>query len=405
MRNKINKSILSHSFLKAMTFFVLIAVMNACSPSPEKMELKMNRRIEKTKEKIFKLENKITGYEQKKLIAHEKAALEGEKSAGEKEGVKAARNTAITTILPEKKDFIKFLEVQGAVTSKENVIISANSGGVVMSILVTEGQSVGVGQAIARINSDALESAIEEVKNGLELAKTVYEKQNRLWNELKVGSEIQYLEAKNNKEALEKKLATLRVQLSDATVRSTMNGVVDEVFAKQGEMAGPGSPIARVVNLNKVQVEAEVPENYISKFKVGDKVQVYFQSLDVSRTASIRAVSQILNPGNRTFKVEVDLPNGDKILKPYLLATVKLKEYESKNQLIIPTKLIQEGNQGSYIFVIDKDNVVQRAWITIGQAYNGETEIISGLEGTENIVDLGFRNIHEGQEVKVENKK
>lgn len=428
-KNNINIRTMKRSVLKSVTFLALIMMVFSCKPSADKMELKLNRRIEKAKTKITKFETKITGYEQKIAMIHEQAVVvknsaedkEVEKkkkeieklakklealqqevgSVGEDEVQTASK--IITTIQPKKKDFIKYLEVQGAVTSKENIMVSSNTGGVIMDIIVTEGQYVGVGQAIARINSETLQSSIAEVENALVLAQTVYEKQDRLWNELKIGTEIQYLQAKNNKENLEKKLETLRIQLGDATVRTTVAGVVDEIYANQGELAGPGSPIARVVNLNKVQVEAEIPESFIGKFKKGDKVQVYFQSLDVTRSAEIKAVSQTLNPGNRTFKIEIDLPNKDKVLKPYLLATVKLNEYENKDQIVVPTKLIQEGKSGSYVFTVNSENVVERKWVTVGQTYNGESEVIEGLDGTENIVNLGFRDIHEGQEIKVDN--
>ncbi|MEZ5006685.1 MAG: efflux RND transporter periplasmic adaptor subunit [Chitinophagales bacterium] len=414
---------------KGLTLMMLVLVLFSCKPSPERMVKKMDRRIAKSKEKIQKFENKITGFEQAKKIYAEKAlevdnsdSKEVEKTqkqitklekqladlkAGlvvEDKVVDESGKTVVTVLEAKQKDFERYIEVQGAVTSKDNVMVASNTGGVIMSILVTEGQSVGVGQAIAVVNSDVLQKNIAEVQNQLDLANTIFEKQKRLWLELNVGTEVQYLQAKNNKESLERKLETLNTQLSDATVRSTINGVVDEVFAKQGEMAGPGSPIARVVNLNNVQVEAEVPESFIGKINKGDKVEVYFASLDLTRTANIKAVSQTLNPGNRTFKIEVDLPNKDKVLKPYLLATLKLKEYENDDQLVVPTRLIQEGKQGNFVFTL-KDGVVERNWLKTGNSYQGETEVLEGLEPGAQLIDLGFRNVLEGDEVKLQEEE
>jgi RND family efflux transporter MFP subunit len=165
-------------------------------------------------------------------------------------------------------------------------------------------------------------------------------------------------------------------------------------------MASPGAPIARIVNLNKVQVEAEIPESFIAAFKKGDKVDVHFASLGITRSATIKAISQVINPGNRTFKIEVDLPNSDGALKPNLLATLKLKEYESADKIVIPTKLIQDGNKGNFIYVVESDTV-QKKWLTVGESYDGESEIIEGLGGDEVIINLGFRDVLEGEPVKI----
>ncbi len=429
IENRKKKFRMNYNLIKPIAIILMMSIFFSCKPSGDKMIEKMNRRIVKTEEKIEKLQNKITGYHQtikieeelalqtevvddkksknaKKKIAQLKKQIETlEESVvdqGDEVEVDHSGDKIVTTISPEVKDFQKFIEVQGAVTSKDIAMVASNTGGVIMSVLVTEGQYISSGQTIAVVNSDLLQSSIAEVENALVLANTVFEKQKRLWLELKVGTEIQYLQAKNNKENLEKRLETLQVQLSDATVVSTISGVVDEVFAVQGAMAGPGTPLARVVNLNRVQVEAEVPESFINKVKKGDKAEIYFASLEVTRTARIRAVSQTLNPGNRTFKIEIDLPNNDKVLKPYLLATVKLKEYENKDQLVIPTRLIQEGSKGDFVYTYS-DGKVGRNWVEIGKNYEGETEIIGGLDASEQIIDLGSRYVLEGEEVVLSN--
>lgn len=361
----------------------------ACKPSDARMKRKLDRRIDRAEAKIELLHNRIAGYKQ------ELAAIDSvveEAPAGDK--------TVITLVESRTGDFEKYIEIQGAVTSKENVVVSSNSGGVLMSVLVTEGQTVSRGQTLAVVNSDVLQSSIKEVESALELATAVYERQKRLWEEQNIGTELQYLQAKNNKENLEKKLATLQVQLSDATVRSSLNGIVDLVIAKEGEMVGPGSPIARIVNLNQVQVSAEIPERFITSFRKGDKVEVFFPSLDQSRSATIKAVGQVINPGNRTFRVDVDLPNPDGLLKPNLLATLKLKEYESEDVVIVPTKLVQDGSRGKFIMVLE-DSLVAKRWIEVGQSYNGDSEVLEGLEGGEQLIDLGFREVLEGEQVVV----
>ncbi|MCP4124725.1 MAG: efflux RND transporter periplasmic adaptor subunit [Bacteroidetes bacterium] len=368
----------------------MIAVIASCAPADDKMRIKLDRQIAKANEKIERFENKIAGYEQRMKMLEDA-----------ENGVEVDANRVVTTVKPEIKNFKKFIEIQGGVSSKKNVMISSNTGGVLMSVLITEGQYVARGQAIAVVNSDILQSNIREVEGALELANSVFERQQRLWLEQQIGTELQYLQAKNNKESLEKKLETLQVQLDDATVRSSISGLVDEVWAKQGEMIGPGNPIARIVNLDRVQVEAEIPEKFIVNFNKGDKVEVYFPSLKLSRTANIKAVGQVINPGNRTFKVEVDMTNSDGMLKPYMLATLKLMEYESSDKVIIPTKLIQDGSKGNFIFAVTQEYTVEKKWIVTGESYDGESEVLEGLEGSEDLIDLGFRDVLEGTTVDV----
>lgn len=414
--------------IKSISIIILAVAVFACKPSDEKMVKKLNRKIAKSQEKVEKFQNRITGFEQalrefeqKALLADkevdnknvEKTRKKIEKlkkelagleetvaNGGNSEAEEVEESKAVTIVEAKKETFEKYIEVQGAVTSKDMVMVAANSGGVLSSVSVVEGQYVSKGQNIAVVNSDVLQSSIAEVENQLVLANTIFEKQKRLWVDQQIGTEVAYLQAKNNKEALEKQLQTLQIRLGDATVQSTINGVVDEVFAFQGEMTGPGRPIARIVNLNNVQVEAEVPEKFIGKINRGDKVQVYFQSLDLTKTAKIRAVSQTLNPGNRTFKIELDLPNADKKLKPYLLATLKLKEYEAKDQLIIPTKLIQKGSKGDYVYAL-ADGVVTKKWIKINHSYGGSTEVTEGLVEGDELINLGFKDVLEGETVEV----
>ena len=377
--------------LKQILLILLsVSFFTSCKISDDKMRVKLNRKIDRSQEKIDKHERKIAGFEQRMARLDNDSPVQADSN-----GVKY-----VTTTTSMRGDFQKFIDIQGAVTSKENIMISSNSGGVLMSVPITEGQYVTVGQTLAVVNSDVLQSNIKEVESALQLATAVYDRQKRLWLEQQIGTELQYLEAKNNVENLESRLATLQVQLGDATVRTSISGVVDEVYALKGQMVGPGTVIARVVNLTNVQVEAEVPESFIGSFKKGDKVEVYFQSLGMTRTARIKAIGQVINPGNRTFKVEVDLPNSDRMLKPNLLATLKLKDYESEDVVMVPTRLIQDGAQGKFLYGLE-DNKVVKHWLQIGESYAGTSEVLDGLNGDEVLVDLGFREVLEGEEVRV----
>ena len=410
----------------ALILLLAIAIVS-CKPTDEKMVEKINRRMLKADERIEKFETRKVGLQQQLELVEERIAANPEGAVnnnGEKKkkkikdlekklaslkkelgadtivAVENIQSNYVTVIQPEKKKFQKYIDIQGAVTSKDNVIISSNTGGLLETLFVTEGQSVSRGQVLAKVNSDVIESNIAEFESQLTLAVAVYERQKRLWEEQNIGTEIQFLQAKNNKENIEKRLETLHVQLRDASVYATISGVVNEVIGVQGALVGPGSPIVQVVNLINVQVEAEIPESFSGVFKKGDNVEVYFQSIDVTKSATIKAIGQTINPGNRTFKIEVDLSNRDKALKPYMLATLKLKEYESNDEIIIPTRLIQDGSKGNFVYVVE-GNLVAKKWITMGETYNGESEISEGLQGDETIIDLGFRDVLEGETIEI----
>lgn len=353
---------------------------------------KVNKEIDKKQAEITKLQNKIKEINQS--IADAKMKMDTSVFKGED------LTKVVTVFSPQKRDFKKYIDLQGKVTSKENIIISAEAGGQIMSISVTEGQSVSKGQVVAVLNQDIIQKNIEELETALKLANDVYERQSRLW-EQKIGSEVQYLQAKNNKESLEKKLETVKAQKSKSTIRAPFSGIIDKVFAKNGELAGPGAPIARIVNLNNVQVEAEVPESYIGKIKKGDNVEVFFPSLNETRTASIHSIGQVINPGNRTFNVEARLNNPGGALKPNLLSNLRLIEYASKDKFVVPSRLIQHDSESDYVYVVNNNNEVKKVLVQSGKSYNGETEILSGLVGTEKIINKGFKDVVEEDVVEI----
>src|SRR5690606_14136693 len=195
------------------------------------------------------------------------------------------------------------------------VMISAETAGTIERVHVKEGQRVGAGQVLVTLDAAILRNAVAELKTSLELANTIFEKQSRLW-EQKIGTEVQYLEAKNNKESLERKLATTQSQLAQAVVKAPFAGTVDDVTAREGEMASPGVPLVRITSPQDTYIKADISERYIGKLGVGDEVEVYFPVQDMRAKSTIAAVSQVINPENRTFSVEVKIPKVDITLKP-----------------------------------------------------------------------------------------
>jgi membrane fusion protein, multidrug efflux system len=368
-----------HKFITAGAIFLAVS----CSEPPvEKQIEQLEKEIQKTEVTLKQLEAELK-------------KLNGEGS------VKAGFDKLVSTINASKGTFNTFIEMPGKIISRQNILVGPEVNGNIVALYVTNGQMVQKGQVIAKVDDQLMISQIAELESSLSLANDLYERQQKLW-EQKVGSELQFLQAKNNKENLEKRLATLQTQMSKAVVRAPMTGVVDEVYLKLGEMAGMGSPICRMVNLNDIYIEAEVSEKYIGRVKKGDAVEIFYPSFNKSQAATVSAITQVINPGNRTFKIEVKVANTEGMLKPNLLATVRLKDYSNKEVVIVPTKLVQLTSSGAFIFIVE-EGVAQKRNVKVGKSYGGQTEVLEGLDGSETIIDLGFREVTEGDKVQVKN--
>lgn len=304
-----------------------------------------------------------------------------------------------------QKDFAHFIEVQGNVESDKNVSVAPEMAGVVTSLSVERGQAVSKGQVIAEIDAEPVRKNIAELETRLELAKTMFERQDNLWKQ-QIGSEMQYLQAKNGKESLERTIESLKSQLKKAYVKSPIDGVIDEIFTKQGEMANPAMPMARVVNIVEVQVKADVSETYVPNIKRGDEVIASFPALNKEMAVKVSNVGQFIDPANRTFKVEMKVGNNDGLLKPNTLAVVKIKDFSQKNALVIPTYLIQQTTSGEeFVFVVrntSNKNVIAKVTIKTGKSYGGETLVTEGLQATDSLVSKGYNEVIDGEEVSIQ---
>jgi membrane fusion protein, multidrug efflux system len=313
------------------------------------------------------------------------------------------RNAVLITLFPlEAKPFEHYIDVRGAIESNKNVALSSMAGGKIERVLVTEGQPVSAGQTLVIIESEILRNSINEVKTSLDLAETVYQKQEKLWQQ-KIGTELQYLQAKNNKEALEKKLKTLNSQLDQTIIKAPFGGAIDKVDALVGEIASPGIPLVRMVNPNDMYVKADVSEDFIGKFSAGDRVEIFLPSFNTRTASTISSVGNVINPENRTFRVELKF-NSNVGAKPNQVAVVSFRDYVNKKVISVPTKIIQRDNQGQFVFVTEtKENalIARKAYVKLGLSYQGSTEVLEGLEGHESVVNEGFRELTEGAEVKI----
>ena len=316
----------------------------------------------------------------------------------------------ITTFKLETSNFKHFLELQGNVTTKNLLTIYPEYSGVLTNVYVREGQKVKKGEVLAKIDDGGLSQQLAQLKIQSELAKTTFERQQRLWDQ-KIGSEMQYLQAKSNYEAQDQAIAQLEQQVAKTIVRAPFSGTIDDVFTEQGSVVMPGqTQLMRIVNLNNMYIETDVPEKYVANITRGKKVEVEFPILGKKVDSKVRQVGDFINPSNRTFKVEISVPNKEKAIKPNLTAKLRINDYSNESALLIPQGIISENANGEqYIYVIkDKDGsdkaTAEKRIIETGLTQGDYIEVIKGLDPGIEIIQEGARSVNDGQEVKIINQ-
>ncbi len=317
----------------------------------------------------------------------------------------------VTTIKVEPQKFNHYLELQGNVQTKQNLVVYPETSGTLTHVYVKEGQPVTKGQLLAKIDDGGLSQQVAQLQIQADLAKTTFERQERLWNQ-NIGSEIQYLQAKSSYESQQQAVNQLKIMLAKTSVRAPFSGVIDDVITEQGSVVAPGqSQLMRIVNLNNMYIETNVPESYITSVTEGKSVQIDFPVLGKSITGVIRQAGNFINPANRTFKVEIAVPNEDRNIKPNLTAKLKINDYTRNNAILIPQNIISENATGEqYIYVVDSINSnnegkVNRIIIETGKSQGDVIEVISGLEKEVEIIKEGARSVKDGQSVKIINLK
>jgi RND family efflux transporter MFP subunit len=368
------------------TFAAAIAIMSACSPAPEGgIDALVAKR-----DSLKTLRNDI-----------ETSLAEVESLIAELDTT--AKPALVTTYQPKTEDFKHFFEVYGNVQTDKVAALYPESQGLIKKINVSEGQLVSKGQIIVQLDTELVRRNINELKTSLELATTLFEKQKRLWDQ-NVGSEVQYLEAKNRKEGLENSIATLEEQANRGTVRAPFAGVVDKIFPKIGEMASPQMAIARVVNTDNIYIPADVSERYLGKIKAGDAVSVVVNKND-TLFSTISRVGTFINPNNRTFEARVELKESPKNLLPNSLVVLKINDFTAAGAVAIPSSLIMQDGEGSdYIFIAEKNGkgyTARKQPIKSGMRYEGRTLVISGLENNSQVIDRGSRSVRDGDLVEI----
>jgi membrane fusion protein (multidrug efflux system) len=312
----------------------------------------------------------------------------------------------VTTYALQPRAFAHWTEAHGSVRADQNALVYTATGGEIRRILVQQGQPVKKGQEIVALDTDALRQQVQQAESSVELARTVYERQAKLW-EQKVGSEVQYLQAKTNKESGEAQLQALKDQLRSAQVIAPFDGVVDEIFPNLGDMANPMQPVARVVALGKASIEVDLAEDLLGKVKVGDPVEVLLPGPEGAIEARIDQIGQYINPNNRSFKVSLRMDNGT-ALRPNQLVNVRIRDLEVDDALVVPSRLVMENSAGeSYVYVLDEQEGIARSrkvFVTVLSTQGGELLIERGdygLKGGELLIDQGSRLVVDKQEVQV----
>ncbi len=311
-----------------------------------------------------------------------------------------ARVKDVTVMAVTPTTFRHFVELQGTIDAKNNVQVSPKTGGVITAVYVKEGDNVRAGSPIAKIDDQLLNQSVAELQTQLSLANTIYEKQANLWKQ-QIGTEIQYLQAKNNKEGLERRLATLGTQLGQARVVSPISGVVDQVNVKIGQQAAPGIGLVRVVNLSQLKVVAKVADTYAGSVRKGDGVQVRFPDINKTLNSTISFVSTTVDPLSRTFTIEAPLPS-DNSLKPNMLAQVKINDDTSPNTVVINQNLIQSTENGQLVYVAVAENgkkLAKARLVKTGKSYGGQIEITEGLKAGDQLITQGYQELADGQPI------
>ncbi len=379
--------------MKNILYLMILLLLTACQ-TRESTELPQDLGGLKTLLKMKQSELKA--------LSNEIATLEAEVMKRDTTLKPAKRLVTVANV--EKKDFNHYVTIQGNVESDDVVNASSEVGGRLISVLVEEGHYVKKGQKIATVDLEGLRKNIAEVEKSLELAVDVYERQSRLW-EQKIGSEIQYLQAKNNKERLEKSLETLNHQLTKGDVYAPISGAIDMVFLKSGEMSSPGAPIVQILNTSRLKVVADVPEDLLGSIKRGDWVDVHLPALGEDRKARVSLIGRRIDPSNRTFEIEVNIRDKSALIKPNLLAEIRINNFTEKNAIVVPLELVQQ-EVGGKDFVLVKgqkggDLVAEKVYVKIGESYGGEVVISEGLAETHELIIDGARALANNELIEV----
>ena len=374
--------------MKKLLFLILALIVISCGSTDRSEQLR--EQIKSKKDQVMTINNEIRSLEE------ELAGLDEEDPDKYKILVVAEEISY--------QPFQHYFIAHGSVESISEAFISPEINGQIKEIKVREGQRVQKGQLLVVLNTSITENTIEEVKTSLELATTIYERQKRLWDQ-EVGSELQYLQAKNNKEALESKLNTLQAQLDMAYIRSPIDGIVDDIFNKEGELAIPGMQLMQIVNLSDLYINAEISEAYLPKISKGDVVNLTFPSYpNIEMQVPIVRIGNVINPQNRSFTVQLRINNREEKLKPNILALIEIMDYSTDAALVVPTIILKQDIKGTYMYIVAEDEEgyhAKKIYVETGITYQDKSIITKGLKPGQKVIVKGYNLVSDGAKIKM----
>jgi RND family efflux transporter MFP subunit len=340
----------------------------------------------------------------KEQAANQAKIAELEAKTGATADSAAVITTPVSVIKVAPESFKSYLELQGRVDFDQNATVGARAAGTLTSLRVQRGDRVSKGQTLATVDASVLDASIAELRTRMDLARVIYEKQDRLWKQ-QIGTEIQYLQAKNNYQALQRNLASLNQQKALYSVIAPFSGTVDDVLPKLGETVAPGAPVVKLLSGGSTgKIVVDVSEAYASRIKAGDKALVTIPDFGGEELpATVRVVTSTINPTSRTFTTELRL-NSNKAgqLRPNMVANVRILNYAQQSATVLPVDLVQKDEQSSYVLVVDDKGgkkVAAKRVIKIGNTYNGKVEVTNGLQAGDQVISAGYQNLNEGQAV------
>jgi len=371
-----------------ITSTIFISLLVACGG--EKSIDKKKAELENLKAKQAELSSQITSLEEEIKTSGDTAIVEDGK----------AKVVAITTVT--KQNFVHAIDVQGQVDGDENLTYSAKVPSTVTKINVKIGQQIAKGQILAELDGKPVKAQLSALQKQSELVSTLYEKRKELWDQ-KVGSEIEFLQAKNQKESIEKNIDALKQQLDMYFIKADYSGTIDEVMIKVGQNVAPGVPCITVINPNKLKIKTSLSESYAGLVKNGNTVKIYFPDLQKSVLSKVTYASKTISQMTRTFEVEINLP-ADETLQPNMIAQLSIVDYEKTNIIVVPINTIQQLDGETVVFIKSTENgktVAKKVSVIVGKQYNGKAEIMAGLSEGDALITTGFQDLNDGQTLKL----
>jgi len=359
----------------AIIFSTVSILLVSCGEAEFNVEAKKTQ-LKELKSQLIELKGQIKG-------------VEKELNNGKEILVEKKIPVRLKNIKPEA--FKHYIEQPGTVNSKANVLVSAELGGAIKALHAKEGDWVEAGETIIELDSEIMQNNIAELELAVVLAKTTFERQQSLWDQ-KIGSELQYLQIQNQYEALNNKLKAAEAQMAKLNISAPISGFIEEIFLNMGELAAPGRAAFRIVNAQKVYVEADVAERYANVLKKNNPVNIQFKALGINKSATISFVGQVINPENRTFKVKINLNNTQGELKPNAVASLEIQDYVNEKALIVPSQIVKKDMRGDYLFVNNKGKA-QKTYVEVGLSQADKSMILSGLKSGDQVIVEGYSEV------------